>query len=145
MEPAPILQEPALEVELLHPTMRDSGHPAELRGLTEVSDHEVGVSTPHAIVDSMGTEGIRDHPPVDDQLVLQSCGPIEFESGVKETGVPQRRQGHQDARPTPVRELASNADVVSPRIIVEEVNGEPINHWRAYGAEHLEENLQFGL
>ena len=58
MKPTPIPQPPTLKVELLHPAMGDGGHPAQLRRLVEVSDHEVGVLPPDAIVHGMGTEGI---------------------------------------------------------------------------------------
>jgi hypothetical protein len=145
MDRASIFKQPTLEVELLYPAMRDSRHPVQLRGLREVPNHEVGVLLPHAIVHGTGTEGIRDHPPIDDQLVLQPCGPIECESGVKETGVPQRRQGHQDACPTPVGELAGDGDALRPGGIVEEVDGEAVDQRRAHGVELLQESLQLGL
>jgi hypothetical protein len=93
----------------------------------------------------MGTERIRDYAPVDDQLVLQPCWPIEFESGVKEAGVPQGHQGHHDACPAPVGELTGHSDVVCPWIVVDEVDGEAIHHRRAHGFEHLHEILQLVL
>jgi hypothetical protein len=66
MKPTPIPQPPTLKVELLHPAMGNGGYPSQLQRLVEVSDHEIGVLPPHTIVSGMETEGIRDHPPVDD-------------------------------------------------------------------------------
>src|SRR5438093_7602812 len=93
----------------------------------------------------MGTEGIDDRPPVDDYFVLQPRGPIELQGAVKEAGVPQGRQGQQDARPAPVGELTGDGDVVRLEVIVEEVDGEPLDQRRAHGTEQPQEILQLVL
>src|SRR5262249_37323408 len=50
-----------------------------------------------------------------------------------------------DARPAPVGELAGDGDVLRPRVVVKEVDGESLNQRRAHGAEHLQEPLHLAL
>src|ERR1700732_491510 len=71
VDSAPIPKNPALEVELLHPNVGYRWHPLQLRRLTEVPYHEVGVATPYSTVAGIGTERIVDDSSVDNQLVLK--------------------------------------------------------------------------
>ena len=92
-----------------------------------------------------GQTGIYDHPPVDDYHVLQPCWPFELEGVVKEAGVPQGRQGHRYACPAPVSELASDGDLVRPWVVVDKVDGKPVDQRRAHGAEQTQELLHLVL
>ena len=89
--------------------------------------------------------GSADHPPVDDHLVLQPCWPLEFEGVVKDAGVPQWSQRHRYTRPAPVGELAGDSDLARPWIVVEKVDGEPVDQRRAHGAEQMQELLHLIL
>ena len=64
---------------------------------------------------------------------------------MKDAGVPQWSQRHRYACPAPVSELAGDGDLVRPWIVVEEVDGEPVDQRRAHGAEQTQELLQLVL
>jgi hypothetical protein len=56
--------------------------------------------------------------------------------------VPQRSQGQNETRPAPVGELAGDGDVARPWVVVEKMDGTPVEQRCAYGAEQAQEMLQ---
>jgi hypothetical protein len=125
--------------------MGNGGYPAQLWRLVEVTDHEIGVLPPHTIVSGMETEGIRNYLPVDDHLVFQTCRPLELEGIVEDAGMPQWSQRHRYTGSAPVGELAGDSDVVRPWIVVDKMDGEPVDQRRAHSAEQTQELLNLIL
>jgi hypothetical protein len=64
---------------------------------------------------------------------------------VKDAGVSQWSQRQRYTRPTPVGELAGDSDVVRPWIVVDKMDGEPVDQRRAHSAEQTHELLNLTL
>ena len=85
----PVAQNLAVKVKLLHPPMRDGGHPLQLRRLVEIPHDKVRVLLPYAIVYGVWAERIHDPLPIHDELILDPRRPAKLQRVVKDPGLPQ--------------------------------------------------------
>ena len=135
----PVAKNLAVKVKLLHPPMRDGGHPLQLRRLVEIPHNKVGVLLPYAIVYGVWAERIHDPLPIHDELILDPRRPAKLQRVVKDPGLSQG--GQSDAPPVPLVKLAAEEHPLGLRAIVEEMDSRPIDHGCAHGLEHLQELL----
>ncbi len=137
---AAVSQPLACELELLDVAVRDVLDRFELGRFMEFADHEVGVLAADPVVDNVVAQGVDLPFAIDDEFVLEPGRLAEIQGVMEYPAVIDLLHNRELTRAAPLVELTGHSDTPRLRILINESDRGPIDHWRAERAQNFKES-----